>query len=160
MSHYFCLETFLNEAQSFWAIFTENCIIGKNQDFLYIFFCFFYKNFFFFEKNRKKIWKSQEKSGKMQIWPNLGKTRKKWPKIRKKMRVLDFWNHQKMFLVCKEWKLNSLVTCLPILAQAWPSFTAKLCHFLSQNILFSTVLGFGSSHFHETLWKHSWFENN
>ena len=32
------------------------------------------------------------------------------------------WNFEEMFLVWKEWRLMSLVTCLPILARAWTSF--------------------------------------
>ena len=53
--------------------------------------------------------------------------------------------------------LMSLVTCSTILAQACPSFRSKLGHFWSQNIHFSIYPEFGSSDFHETLRKCSWY---
>ena len=54
------------------------------------------------------------------------------------------WNFVEMFMVWKEWRLMSLVTCSPILAQACPSFRPKLGHIWSQNIPFSIYLEFGS----------------
>ena len=115
------------------------------------------------QKDFSTIRISRDKGQKWQKWAvQLGWLGLKWTfsKISWIFFIRFPRNLEEMFMIWKEWRLVSFVTCSPILARSSPSFRPKLGHFWSQNIPFSTYLEFGSSDLDETLWKCSWYKKN